>query len=98
MKAQRREQVWVALHCVFKRLAVRANSVFPPGLDLGNDRKAIVCRSSRIDWTVASLLNFEVSLLGDRHGCRLRPAAGTGRCRLWSGGGCQLREIVRRVN
>src|SRR5437763_4833115 len=98
MKAQRREQVWVTLHCVFKRPAVRANSVFPSGLDLGNDRKAIVCRSSRIDWTVAALLNLEVSVLRDRHGCRLRPAAGTGRCRLRSAGGRQLRHFVSRLN
>ena len=67
VKPQRREHGRVALHSLFNRLAVLADRVFPSGLDLRNDREAIVGRSSWKDWTVAALLKFEISLLGDRH-------------------------------
>src|SRR5437763_10550615 len=54
MELKRREDSGVSLHCRFYVLAVIAHRLLAAGLDLCDDREAVVGGSSRKDWSVAS--------------------------------------------
>ena len=54
-------------------LAVVADDFLAPWFDLRDDRKAVAGRRSWIDRSVPSLLEFEISLFGDRHCCGFCP-------------------------
>ena len=58
-------------------LSMVADRLLSARLDLCNDGEAIIGRRLRKHRTIAALLKFEVSLLGDRHCGRLRPVAGS---------------------
>src|SRR3954453_3161620 len=76
VELQRGEDVRVRRNGSLDRLAVRANVLLGPRLDLGDDREAVICRSLWEDRTVAPLLEMEVTLLRNRHCGGLRPIAG----------------------
>src|SRR5215204_1271305 len=80
MQFERRKNERIVGYRFFDRIAVLANGRFAPGLDLREDREAVVCRSSRINQAVSSLLLLEGSPFGDSHGRGLGPIALLCRC------------------
>src|SRR5580693_8838059 len=73
VQPQRREHVGTPGNRFLDLLAVRADGLFAPLLDLRDDRKAIAGRSSRIDRTVPAPLELEVALLRNGHRRWLAP-------------------------
>src|SRR3954452_23900507 len=63
-------------------VTVLAYCLFSARLDLCNDREAIIGRRLRKHRTIATLLEFDVSLFRNRHRRRPRPVALTGGRRL----------------
>src|SRR5437773_7536669 len=68
VQLQHGESVGKAGNCFFDLLPILADGVLSAGLDLRDDREAITRGGLGKDGAISSLLEFEVSLLGDRHG------------------------------
>src|SRR5215471_8644467 len=73
VELERSENRRVAFDRVFDRLCVVAHSLLAAWFDFGDDRKTVVCGRLREDRPVSSLLELEISLLGNRHRRGLRP-------------------------
>src|SRR5207247_11303100 len=68
VQLQHGESVGKAGNCFFDLLPILADGVLSAGLDPRDDREAITRGGLGKDRAISSLLEFEVSLLGDRHG------------------------------
>src|SRR5260370_28245790 len=72
MQSERRKHIRLTRDRRLDRRTVLSDHRFFPGLDLRDNGEAIICRSSRENRAVASLLKLEISLFRDGHRCSVR--------------------------
>src|SRR5215471_11281097 len=73
VELERSENGRIALDRLLDRLRVVADGLLAAWFDLGDDRKAVIGRCPGKDRPIATLLELEISLFGDRHRRRFRP-------------------------